>query len=84
MHAVPWRLLPIISAGYHFLNLFQTKYHSSADQITVKILQGTLTLIRKIYLKNHRATERKSLRQIGKSTNVYARIKTETMCFAFE
>ena len=38
-----WRLLPIISVGYHFLNLFQTKYHSSADQITVKILQGTLT-----------------------------------------
>ena len=67
MHAVPWRLLPIISVGYHFLNLFQTKYHSSADQITVKNLQGTLTLIRKIYLKNHRATERKSLRQSAKA-----------------
>ena len=54
MHAVSWRLLPIISVWYHFLNIFQTKYHSSADQITVTILQGTLTKgtsIRKIYLK---------------------------------
>ena len=24
-----WRLLPIISVVYHFLNLFQTKYHSN-------------------------------------------------------
>ena len=24
-----WRLLPIISVGCHFLNLFQTKYHSN-------------------------------------------------------
>ena len=70
MHAVPWHLLPIISVGYHFLNLFQTKYHSSADQITVKILQGTLTSIRKIYLKKiigQQQLERKSLRQSAKA-----------------
>ena len=70
MHAVPWRLLPIISVGYHFLNLFQTKYHSSADQITVNILQGTLTSIQKIYLKKiigQQQLERKSLRQSEKA-----------------